>query len=151
MSADIYVLSDRQLTSMVEWQQAIDAASFPLQLDTRRPLGKLHGFLPVSFDRESSGFECEHCSADDLIDETADVDFGRRWQHALAFRFDGDFREGVSAFAAAAAYAMATDGVLFDGESGEVMPPPQALREARTMARDLPANEEWAQGMAARM
>lgn len=147
MLADIYVLSDRQLTSMSEWQRAINAECFPLLLDANRPFAKLRGFLPATFDREKAGFECDHWSADILIAELSDVDFGHRWEHALAFRFSGDFRDGVSAFAAAAAYAKATDGVLFDGESGEVMPPSQALREARTMVRDLPANEAWALGL----
>jgi hypothetical protein len=105
--------------------------------------------LPAAFERKASGFTCDHCNAGDLIEAMADVDFGRSWQYALAFGFSGDFRDGVSAFAAAAAYAKATDGVLFDGESGEVMPPQQALREARTMARDLPANEAWLHGLAA--
>jgi hypothetical protein len=42
------------------------------------------------------------------------------------------------AYAAAAAYAKATDGVVFDGESGEVLPPDKAAQAAREIERDLP-------------
>ena len=69
----------------------------------------------------------------------ADIDFGRRWTQALAFRFGGDYHALWGAFAAAAAYARATGGVVFDGESGEVMPPDEAAATARDIERRLPS------------
>jgi hypothetical protein len=69
---------------------------------------------------------------------TADFDFGRRWTQALAFRFGGDYYALWGAYAAAAAYAKATGGVVFDGESGEVLAPDKAAEVARDLERDLP-------------
>jgi hypothetical protein len=56
----------------------------------------------------------------------------------LAFRFGGDFHALWGAYAAAAAYAKATEGVVFDSESGEVLPPDKAIAAARGIERDLP-------------
>ena len=67
----------------------------------------------------------------------ADIDFGRRWTQALAFRFGGDLHALWGAYAAAAAYAKATDGILFDGESGEVLAPDSAVAVARDLGTNL--------------
>ena len=69
---------------------------------------------------------------------TSHIDFGRPWTQTLAFRFGGDFHALWGAYAAAAAYAKATEGVLFDSESGEVLPPDRAIAAAREIERDLP-------------
>ena len=76
-------------------------------------------------------------SRTDLLDDAPDIDFGRRWKEMLAFRFGGDFHALWGAFAAAAAYARATDGVVFDGESGKVLTPDEAAESARSTEPDL--------------
>ena len=38
MSIEIFVLSDRKLGSIAEWQRAIDREGFDLKLDTSRPI-----------------------------------------------------------------------------------------------------------------
>jgi hypothetical protein len=144
MSIEIFVLSDRKLASMAEWQQAIDQEGFGLRLDQSRPIEKLSGHLPAQRAGQHAGFECDHFDPADLLDaeELADVDFGRRWTQMLAFRFGGDFLALWGAFVAAAAYARATDGVVFDGESGEVLTPDKAAEAARNYERDMPKLEE---------
>ena len=133
MSIEIFVLSDRKLASMAEWQQAIDQEGFDLKLDQSRPIEKLSGHLPAQRAGAHAGFECDHFDPAELLDaeELADVDFGHRWTQMLAFRFGGDFFALFGASAAAAAYARATGGVVFDGESGEVMQPDRAAEVAR--------------------
>jgi len=81
-----------------------------------------------------------HWDPIDVMDEEscADIDFGRRWTQTLAFRFGGDFHALWGAYAAAAAYAKATEGVVLDGESGEVLAPDNAARAARDIERSLP-------------
>ena len=142
MSIEIYVLSDRQLASIAEWQQAIDQEGFALRLSTERPFDALSGHLPAQWDDKHAGFECDHWEASDIIDANPDVDFGRQWKHVLAFRFGGDFHALLGAYAAAAAYARATDGVVFDGEAGEVLTPEKAVQAARDIERELPKMEE---------
>ena len=117
MSIEMFVLSDRKLGSIAEWQQAIDAEGFDLKLDTSRPIEALSGHLPARRGEQHAGFECDHWDAAEILDLDTDIDFGRRWTQCLAFRFGGDFYALWGANAAAAAYARATDGVVFDAES----------------------------------
>jgi len=91
---------------------------------------------------QHAGFVCDQWDPVDVMDEetsSADIDLGRHWRQALAFRFGGDFHALWGAHAAAAAYAKATDGIVFDGESGEVLPPDKAAAAARDIERDLPS------------
>jgi hypothetical protein len=140
MSIEIFVLSDKQLATIAEWQRAIDAEGFELRLDASRPFEALSGHLPAHRGARHAGFECDHWDPSDVMDEEscADIEFGRRWTQALAFRFGGDLHALWGAYAAAAAYAKATDGVVFDGESGEVLPPESAVAIAREFEQDLP-------------
>jgi len=138
MSIEIFVLSDRRLGSIADWQQAIDAEGFDLRLDTSRPFEALSGHLPAHRGAQHAGFECDHWDPHDIIDTYEHIDFGRPWTQMLAFRFGGDFHALWGAYAAAAAYAKATEGVLFDSESGEVLPPDKAIAAARQIEHDLP-------------
>jgi hypothetical protein len=136
MSIEIFVWSDRRLGSIEEWQQAIDREGVPLRLSTEGTFDALQGFLPATWGEHETGFECDHFDADEFTDDMEEFGSGRQWKQVLAFRWGGDFGAAVSAFAAAGAYARATDGVVFDGEAGEVVTPDQALQTAREMAKE---------------
>jgi hypothetical protein len=96
--------------------------------------------LSRSFWREADGFECYHDDAAETIASCPDIDFGRPWAHALGLRIGGDENELRAAFMAATAYARATDGVVWDGESGEVMSPDRAAEVTRDIDRDIGAH-----------
>jgi hypothetical protein len=142
MSIEIFVLSDRKLASIDEWQEAIDREGFDLKLDRSGTFAALSGHLPAHRGEQHAGFECDHWDPADIIDTCDDIDFGRRWTMCLAFRFGGDFYALWGANAAAAAYARATDGVVFDSESGEVCQPDRAVELTRQLERDL-EKEGW--------
>ena len=137
MSIEIFVLSDRRLGTIEEWQKAIDAEGFDLRLDSSRPIEELSGYLPAHKGDRLAGFECDHFDPADLLDDCPDIDFGRRWKEMLAFRFGGDFHALWGAFAAAAAYARATGGIVFDGEAGKVLTPDEAAESARSTEPEL--------------
>jgi hypothetical protein len=139
LSIEIFVMSDRRLSSIAEWQKAIEQEGFNLRLDASRPFEALQGHLPAWRGGEPAGFECDHWDPADLLDDDnlADVDFHRRWTQTLAFRFGGDFLALWGAFAAAAAYARATGGVVFDGEGGEILTPDKAAEVARDVELEL--------------
>lgn len=139
MSVEIYVLSDKRLASMRDWQKAIDDEDFNLALSGGRSFGALSGYLPARLGPTQTGFECDHWSANRLMDENPDIDFGRRWKHALAFRWGGDLEACLSAYVAAAACARATGGIVLDCEEGKLLTPRQAREAAIKMRRDLPA------------
>lgn len=142
MSMEAYVLSDRQLVSMVDWQRAIEREGFKLQLLGERPFGALSGHLPALLGRKQAGFECDHWNANRLMDENSDIDFGHRWKHALAFRWGADLNACLGAYIALAAYAKAVAGVVLDCEEGGLLIPQQALDVARKMESDLPSVEK---------
>ena len=138
MSIELSVFSDRRLAGTAEWQQAIDVEGFPLRLDPTCELAQTSGFFPARFGDKRTGFECFNDDAGELIDEYADIDFGHRWTHALGLRIGGGYDELRAAFIAATAYARATGGVVWDGESGEVMSSDRAAEEARHIDADAP-------------
>jgi hypothetical protein len=137
MSMEIHVLSDRRLASLVEWQRAIDAAGLALTLSTDASIEELRGFLPVRAGDAATGFECFHRDGAEVTKSYGTVDFGREWRHALEFYWQG-FDEGLTAYLAAAAYAKATDGVVFDPQDDVVMSPQRAFEVAEQMKADIP-------------
>jgi len=141
MSVDLYVLSDRRLVSLAEWQQAVDGERPELVLPADTSIDELDGFLPVRWNGMSTGFECSHVSARDVIKSSEVIDFGREWAHALAFYTQG-FEELLVAYIAAAAYAKATGGVVFDPQQTLVMSPPRAFEMAGQTERDIPKAKE---------
>lgn len=145
MSMELYVFSDTQLESIAAWQQAIDAAGFPLRLSAVRPFAELSGVLPVQLNDRQTAFECDHWDADDqedIIETYDDVDFGRRWKYLLAFRWTGNPYEGIAAYMAGSAYAKATDGIVFDCEEGKIISPERAGEVAGEIERQIPLIEE---------
>ena len=132
MSIEIFVLSDRRLGTIEEWQKAIAAEGFDLRLDVSRPIEDLSGYLPAHKGDRLAGFECDHWDMEDVLEGSPDVDFGRRWDETLAFRVGGSFHELWGAYVAAAAYARATGGAVFDSEEGKVLTPDEAAQVARS-------------------
>lgn len=138
MSMEVTVLSDRRLAGTAEWQRALEAEGFALELDAEVVLGEASGFFPARLGGKPTGFECYHDDAAELIESYPDIDFGRAWTCALGLRVGGNMSEVLAAFMAATAYARATGGIVWDGESGEVMPPDRAAEVTREFERDMP-------------
>jgi hypothetical protein len=133
MAMEIFALSDRRLNSIAEWQRAIDAEGFPfpVRLSANRPFGEIRGLLPVQYDNSQSGFECDHWAPRSIEADYPNVALGHAWTYAMAFRF-GINRGGLEcAWMAAAAYARATNGVVFDTEEARVFQPEEAVQLVR--------------------
>jgi hypothetical protein len=142
MAMELFVLSDRMLGSIAEWQRAIDADGFPLRLSDKTPFSELNGILPVQLEGHETEFECNQWDARELAEDYADMDFGKPWAHALAFRWGGlSVRSTPAVYMAAAAYARATDGAIFDCEEGKIITPQHAGEVARDSLRDVPKME----------
>ncbi len=139
----LFVLSDQQLSSVAEWQLAIDGEGYPLQLQGDKSIESVSGFLPARLRDIETGFEFSHCQADEFLREIPSVDFGRAWKHVLALRWSGDAREGPAVWMAATAYATATDGVVFDEEARIIRSAVKARIVVEQIERDMP----WAEAM----
>jgi hypothetical protein len=134
---EIWVLSDRQLKSIAEWQTAIDAEDYPLQLSAEMAFEALRGFLPMQLRGERSGCECYHDPADELMRETPDVDFGHAWKFVLGFRWGGNFKEMQAAWMAATAYAAATDGIVIDDQELRIRSAEESRRELAEIVQSI--------------
>ena len=138
MAVEIFVLSDRQAGSMAEWQEAVEAEGFDLRLSTDRPFSELSGPLPAQLFGEDVRFACDHFVAATLMAHNAQVDFGHSWKFALAIRVGADLNPFLGAWIAAATYAKAVDGVVFDETEARVYTPEEALRFASCLLREIP-------------
>jgi len=142
MSMEIWVLSDRQLKSTAEWQAAINAEHYPLQLSADVAFEALRGFFPMQLHGERSGCECYHDPADELIKTNANVDFGHAWKYALGFRWGGDLGAMQSAWMAATAYAAATDGIVVDDQELKIRTAAESRQEVENIVQGIPKMEE---------
>jgi len=131
MAMELWVLSDKQLGSVAEWQAAIDAEEFPLVLSNERPLENIDGFVPAHLRGRATGFECNRWSAAEFMRDMSTVSFGHAWTYVLAFRWRADFDELRAAWIAGSAYASATDGIVFDDQEGKVRNAAEAVETAR--------------------
>jgi hypothetical protein len=138
MSMEICVLSDTQLNSIFEWQQAIDVEGFALRLSYDQPFAELNGFLPSILRDKKTGFECYHVDPRELVATYDNIQFGRDWKYALELVWGGDFTEMQAASIAAAAYAGATSGIVFDPQASELLTASQAFEAVRDNERVLP-------------
>lgn len=141
MAMELFVLSDQQLHSTVEWQAAIDGEGYPLRLDGNKPMEALRGFLPTRLRDVKTGFECNSWPADEFMREMPGVNFGHTWKHVLAFRWGGNLSQVPAVWMAATAYAKATDGVVFDEEAGITRSAADARTVVEQIEREMPEME----------
>lgn len=131
MAMELWVLSDKQLSSIAEWQAAINAEGFPLTLSDERPLDKVNGFLPARLRGQPAGFECGHWPAAEFMRDMSTITFDRAWKYVLALRWRANFNELRAAWIAASAYARATEGIVFDDQEGKIRDAAEAAETAR--------------------
>jgi|SRR6185369_750509 len=131
MAMEMHVFSDRQLNSTAEWQRAVDQQGWPLKFSEEAVFDTARGFFPSKLKGEPTGFECYHDDAQKMMQSYGRDHFHNNWKYALGFRWRGNFAELQTAWIAAAAYARATSGVVFDPEAGRSYTPSQAERVIR--------------------
>jgi hypothetical protein len=138
MSMELEILSDIQLKSLDEWQRSIDAIGFPLRLDPNIRVEDIGGFIPARLGETPTGFECYQDNANEIVQAIGISNVDRAWRFALGLRWKGDLNELQAAWMAAAAYARATKGILFDYEEGKVYQPSEAVAQVHRIERDVP-------------
>jgi hypothetical protein len=137
MSMHVFVFSDTRLMSMLEWQRSINQEQFQVLLPSDVPIADIHGFLPVRLNESTTGFECDYRDVSHVMSLYREVDFGRQWNYCLSFRSRGDLDEWFAANIAAAAYAAATNGIVFDPQDSLVMSSQEAVAAAKSMGDDV--------------
>lgn len=137
MSMQICVLADSRLSSIAEWQKAIDAEGFPLQLSDVDPNRNLAARLRD----EETNIEYSVHDFGQLKATYKHVNFGYDWTYAISFTWSSDFAEEIAAWMAATAYARATNGVIFDEQEAKIFTPEESLKIAYEIEQRRPAME----------
>jgi hypothetical protein len=138
MSLEVYALSNQRLPSSSEWQLAIEAEGFPLRLVPSLPILDFSGTIPCQLRTTNTGFEYANLSPADFEDETSARPVAESYSNIVVLRWGADLPAGAAAYMAAAAYARATGGIVFDGEEGELLSVDRAAEIAREMERRIP-------------
>jgi hypothetical protein len=127
MSMSLYVFSDKEVSSIAEWQAAINAEGYPLQLSAEMTFEGLSGFFPMHLRGELTGFECYHEDVADVVQASFDIKLDHAWKFVLGFVWLGSKEnELLAAWMSATAYARETNGVILDGEGMKFLTPAQA-------------------------
>jgi hypothetical protein len=143
MSMELWVLSDKQLNSIAEWQAAIAAEGYSLDLEKGASFEKLNGFLPCRLRGELTGFECYHDDAAALMRTNVDFNFGHAWKYALGFRWLGSKQnETLAAWMAGTAYARATAGIVVNDQDVRLRTASQSAEVVRDIESPSPVYEE---------
>ena len=137
MSMQICVLTDSLIAGIAEWQRAIDAEGFPLQISDDDPNRNLAARLR----EEETEISYDTHDFRELEDTYANKKFGRDWTYAVAFTWSSDIPQAIASWMAATSYARATHGVVFDEQEGKLLTPEEAVQIVREIERDRPAME----------
>lgn len=139
MSMELYVISPKRLDTIQEWQKAVNEFQFPIRLSEDVDFEKTSGFLPVLLNGKLSGFECDHWTIDDIKESLSfhHIALDPILKHVLAFRWGGNFDELICATQASTAYALATGGLIFDPQEGEMLSNEKSLELAKNVEKEV--------------
>lgn len=113
MAFQLCVLSNRELSSIAEWQQAIDAERFSFKFEDG-PFHDMGGYLPVLLMGDESGFDYLRYQVREVLDPDMLQNFGGPWKYMIAFSWSDNGDDRLAAWMAATAYARATGGVVLN-------------------------------------
>lgn len=130
MSVDTFVfIRNDKLPTTTDWNAALKSAGIPLVLDDIDDLPSFSGYLPAKFATHDAGFEWMFGRAQEIAESVA-ASVGDR-THVGVFTTHGEMIELVSSLYAAAALTKITDGLAYDGESGEFFSPDDLMSIAK--------------------
>lgn len=140
MSLDGYVFSNKILKVNADLQISLELLGFRLRLIFSDEITTRHGHLPAIFDGREAGFECGPTDLREIVECYNDFDLGGPWTYAYEFHWS-TLTGCLGAWMSMAAYADATDGIVFDPQDGVVLTARAAAQAARSIERDLPRLE----------
>lgn len=131
MSVDLIVFAKRSaVPSPGDWQRAIRAAVFPVDLDTDIDMDTFSGFLPCKFRSTPSGFEYFSSCFSEENRQGLGAPEGSDFQ--VTFATHSDMKEFATSLLAASALCNASNGLLVDPQSGEQFDAEAVLPWARS-------------------
>lgn len=132
MSMELYVFSDKKLSSIAEWNAILSTEGFEVEI-ADDPIESLDGHQPTKLRGRDVWLEFNHWDAKRFLAEETYIQPDRQWTCLLALRWSFDVYAAPAAYMAASAYAKATSGVIYDCEEGRFI----SWKEGGKIARNL--------------
>jgi hypothetical protein len=129
---DVYVFLKRSdLPSLKAWQQALQDADLPIDLDPAFDLAKNSGFVPNKLGELDTGFHYFLSPADEVVSSYPDLtQAAQPFDTVAIFSWGANLDECVAALAAAAALAISSSGIMYDPQKGILFEKDDALKYA---------------------
>ena len=135
ISRTVY-LRRRDMPEPKAWAAAIEAAGFPMSMDTDFDVERMSGFLPCRYEGKESGFEYFFSTVSAMKEDNGDdfalPDIGDR-DVGVSFVTHSSMRGLVTAVIAAAVLCERAGGVLHDEEADELISAADAVADARDL------------------
>ncbi|MEL6061184.1 MULTISPECIES: hypothetical protein [unclassified Methylobacterium] len=129
MTMEAYALCTRPMSSVTEWQSAINALGFDLTLQVEQIPPVTRGHLPATWQGRQAGFECSVIPLSDLTETYPDINFGGPWACIYAFYF-ATISSCAGVWIAVAACVRQLGGIAFDPQEGHLLAGEDAIRYA---------------------
>ncbi|MCJ2125800.1 hypothetical protein [Methylobacterium sp. J-077] len=129
MTMEAYALCQRPISSILEWQAAIDAIGFDLTLKSDQVPPAVSGHFPARWQGREAGFECSVIPFSDVAETYPETDFGGPWACVYAFYF-ATFPACAGTWIAIAAALRLSTGVAFDPQEDKLLTAEAAIRYA---------------------
>ena len=105
-----------KVPSLAQWQNAVDAAGFDLQIYPDLQVFKHSGFMPCKLLGKDFGVEVYYSPANEIFDGTTEELTGNR-DYCISFRWGSSFHEGACAMILSYALAISFGAVVsYEGE-----------------------------------
>jgi hypothetical protein len=134
VSVDLFVvLNSGRLPNVESWQAELGRLSAPVELDRTVDPASHTGFWPIHIDGTASGFEFLTGSVSDCLGDLAPNQIDGR-DLVAQFTTHSDMSELRGSMLAAAGLASLTNGLIVDGETGELTTIEELLDQERSIA-----------------
>lgn len=110
MEIDLYIFSQQKLSSIPDWQTAINNEGYDLRILSPLPFQSLSGYTPVRWRESDVGIDCFHIERDKVPPLFEGYD---AFPYVLGLRWQENYISQFAAYISALAYAKSTSGLIF--------------------------------------
>lgn len=137
MTMDFYMLCNRPLISVDEWQIAIDELGFGLKLPVTLNVMTAGGALTATWRGEPVVFEFSEFPYAEIEEGHPKLDFGQTWPNAYVMYTGSSFSGCAGAILAGVAIVHRTGGRFFEPQDSLILKPDEAVRYAHRTVDEL--------------
>lgn len=137
MTMDFYMLCNRPLASVDEWQLAIDELGFDFQLPATLNVETSAGAVTAIWRGKPVVFEFTTFPYDEIEEGYSELDFEQTWPNAYVMYTGSSFSGCAGAVMAGVALVHCTGGRFFEPQESLILKPHEAVRYAHRTVDEL--------------